>query len=185
MGLIHRHDPKGIDVGIIEVQKELFIELTNRGWTSYDSFDRAYRNKKGADKIPEVYTDNGEYKEVLINDTKTATSFFLADEKRTYDFEKCLYSQGISIIFQANTKKLYPNVKHQPDEELIDTIRQAIKKKYWENRLVQITTGFENVYNSLKLSYNNKDFADMGDFNIARFDFKMLYSNTNEVKFIK
>jgi len=183
--LFHRDDPKGIDLGIIEVQKELFIELSNRGWINYDSFDRAYRNKKGADKIPEVYTGKGEYKEVLIDDKKTVTSFFLADDKRTYDFKECLYSQGISIIFQANTKKLYPDVLHQPDEELIDTIRKAIKAKYWENRLVQITTGFEKVYDSLKLSYNNKDFADMGDFNIARFDFKMLYSNTNDVKFIK
>ena len=180
-----RKNPKGIDVGIVEVQRDLFVELIKQGWTNYESYDRAYRNRKGDDKIPEVYTSKGEYIEALINDKVTVSSFFLSDDKRTYDYEKFVWKQGISIVFQANTKKLYPDVLHQPDEELIDTIRKAIKAKYWENRLVQITTGFEKVYDSLKLSYNNKYFADMGDFNIARFDFKMLYSNTNDVKFIK
>lgn len=184
--MLHKRlDPKGIDFGIVELQRDLFIELTKRGWSDYESYDRAYRNKRGDDKIPEVYTVNNEYIECLITDKETVTSFFLSDEKRTYDYQKFIWKQGVSIIFQANTKKLYPAIKHQPDEEFIDDIRRAIKKKYWDNRMTEIITGFENVYNSLKLSYSKKDFADMGDFNIARVNFEMLYSNENEVKFIK
>lgn len=186
MGLFHRHDPKGIDYGIHELQKELFIELTkDAGWKDYDSYDRAYKNNKGSDKIPEVYIGKGEYKEVLYTDKETVTSFFLTDDKRTYDYEKYLWTQNVSIIFQANLSKLYPNVKHQADEEMIDTVRNAIKKKYWDNRLIEIITGIEKVYDSLKLSYDKKDFADMGNLGIARFNFKMFYSNEKHVQFIK
>jgi hypothetical protein len=185
MALFQRENPKGIDQGIDILQRDLFIELVKQGWTSYDSYDRAYRNTRGSDKIPEIYIGNNEYLEVLMNDKRTATSFFLSDDKRTYDYEKLLWTQNISMIFQCNISKLYPDVLHQPDEEMINTIRLAIKSKYWDNRLSEIITGFENVYDSLKLSYNKKDFTDMADFSIARFNFQMVYSNTEKIIFIK
>ena len=185
MALFQRENPKGIDAGIDILQRDLFVELVKQGWKNYDSYDRAYRNTKGADKIPEVYVGNNEYKEVLMDDRLIASSFFLTDDKRTYDYEKLLWTQDISIIFQCNIAKLYPNVVHQPDEEMINTIRLAIKAKYWDNRLEEIITGFEKVYDSLKISYSNKDFTDMADYSIARFNFKMVYSNTEKIIFIK
>ncbi len=184
--LFQREQPKGVDVGIHELQRDLFIELIkNFDWKDYDSFDRAYKNKRGEDKIPEAYIGKGEYKEVLYNDKKAVTSFFLVEDKRTYDYEKFLWTQNISMIFQVNLAKAFPKVKHQADEEMIDEIRNAIKNKYWDNRVTEIITGVEKVYDSLKLSYNKKDFADMGNYGIARFNFKMFYSNEKCVKFIK
>ncbi len=66
--LFQRDCPKGIDTGIHELQRDLFIELTKRGWERYDSYDRVYKNKRGEDKIPEAYVGKGEYEEVLFND---------------------------------------------------------------------------------------------------------------------
>jgi len=184
--LFQRTCPKGIDFGIHILQKELFIELTKLGWADYDSYDRAYRNKKGDDKLPEVYLKDGEYREVLFNDKETVTSFFLADEKRSFDIKENLFTQGISIIFQANLDKLLPNVTNRADEEMINQITQALKKKFWGNRLVEVITGYERVYDSLKVSYPNKEYDDMGSFCIARFNFKMLYLNEpNKIIFIK
>ena len=185
MALFQRDCPQGIDAGIDILQKDLFIALVKSNWTDYDSYDRAYRNIRGSDKIPEVYKGKGEYKEVLINDNETVTSFFLTDEKRTYDYEKYLWEQNISIIFQANLSKLYPNIVHRADEEMINTIRLAIKSKYWDNRVTEIITGFEKVYDSLKLSYDKKDFTDMGQYSIVRFNFKMTYSNSEKIIFLK
>ena len=183
--LFQRPDPKGIDFGIQKLQSDLFIELVKKGWADYDSYDRAYRNKKGDDKIPEAYLKNGNYKEMLFNDEETVTSFFLSDEKRTYDLDKVLWSQGVSIIFQANLAKLYPDIDHRGDEEMINQITLAIKKTFWDNRLTETITGFEKVYDSLKLSYNNKEFDDMGNFCIIRFNFKMIYSNTEKIIFLQ
>ena len=184
--LFQRENPQGIDFAIHDLQRELFIELIkNFDWRDYDSYDRAYKNSRGSDVIPEVYIGKGEYKEVLYNDKKAITSFFLVDDKRTYDYEKFLFTQNVSIIFQSNLSKLFPLVKHQPDEEMIDEIRRAIKKRYWENRLTEVITGVDKVYESLKLSYSKKDFADMYNYGIARFNFQMIYSNTEKIIFIK
>ena len=76
--LFQRENPKGIDAGIHELQRDLYMQLIKYGWTDYDSFDRVYKNRKGDDKIPEAYVGKGEYKEVLYNDKKQATSFFFS-----------------------------------------------------------------------------------------------------------
>ncbi len=68
---------------------------------------------------------------------------------------------------------------------MINEIRLAINKKFWDNRLTEIITGIEKVYDSLKVSYNKKDFSDMSDFCIVRFNFKMSYSNTEKIIFLK
>jgi len=183
--LVQRIDPRGIDFGIQQIQSELFSELIKRGWVDYHSFDRAYRNTKGADKIPEVYTKDGNYKEALYDDRKAVTSFFLSDEKRTYDYQQFMWTQNVSIIFQANLSKLFPTIKHRADEEMINQITLAMKAQKWDNRLIEIITGFEKVYDSLKLSYNNKEFNDMGNACIARFNFKMIFSNTDKIIFVK
>ncbi len=184
--LFQRDCPKGIDFGIHEFQRDLFVELTKRGWINYDSYDRVYKNKRGDEKIPEAYVGKGDYEEVLFNDKKTVTSFFIVDDKRTFDHDnKELIYQDVSIVFQGNVKKMYPRIEHRADEEMINEIRLAINKKFWDNRLTEIITGIEKVYDSLKVSYNKKDYNDMSDFCIVRFNFKMTYSNTEKIIFLK
>lgn len=180
MQLVHKENPVGVDAVIDKLQRDLFIELTVRfGWRDYDSYPRAYRNRKEGDTIPEVYTSNGDYKEVLFNDKETVTSFFLTDDKRTYEQGNSVFTQWVSIIFQANLAKLFPDIQHRADEEMIDNIFKALKNKNWEGKFVEVITGVDKVYESLKLSYDKKNFDDMGNFSIARFNFKMLYVNTN------
>lgn len=179
MGLVQRVNPVGIDKIIDELQSDLFIELTNNfGWTNYESFDRAYRNKKKEDTLAEVYLQNGEYKEVLFNDNQTVTSFFLADERRAFTASGSKFEQDVCVIFQANLKKLFPLLTNRGDEEMIDNIYKAIKNKHWDERLTEVITGVDRVYESLKISYNKKYFDDMSYFSIARFNFKLLYTNT-------
>lgn len=181
--LYQRANPKGVDFAIHELQRDLFSELVKLGWKEHDSYDRVYRNKKGDDKIPEAYIGNGEYTEVLLNDGETVTSFFLTGEKRAYDYTELIFTQDVSIIYQADLSKLLSDVNHRADEEMINQIITALNKKYWSNRLVEVITGFEKVYDSLKLSYDNKEFSDMSNFCIVRFNFKMLYSNTEKITF--
>lgn len=180
MGLNARINPQGVDVVIDRIQRDLFIELTKKfGWRDYDSYDRAYRNKKGNDKLPEVYTGNEEYKEVLFNDKQTVTSFWLVDEKRNYSATDFKFEQGISLIVQADLSKLFPSIKHRPDEELIDNVCKAIKNKFWQEKLIEIIQGVEQVYNTLKVDINEHSLNDMGSFSIVRFNFKVQYTNTN------
>lgn len=180
--LVEKNCPVGVDAVISKMQRDLFIELTkNFGWKNYESYHRAYKNKKGDDLLPEAYTEKGEYKEVLFDDTKTVTSFFLVDDQRTYDSTSFCYTQEISIIYQARLEKLFCEVKHRADEELIDNIRLAIKKKNWDVQLFEIITEVDKVYDSLKIGYDKKAFDNMGDFAMARFNFRVVYTNTEKV----
>lgn len=181
MGLISKECPVGLDAVIQVLQRDLFIDLTKRfGWRDYDSFPRIYLNKRGNDTIPETYLNSGEYKEVLFNDKKTANSFFLADDKRTYDPVKFIWRQDVALIVQANLDKLKPKVKGRADEEVINDIRLAIKKKIWEERLDSVITGVDKVYSSLKLSYDRKYFDNMSNFLIVRVNFNLIYTNTEK-----
>lgn len=178
MGLIHKHDPVGVDVVIDKLQRDLFLELTvNFGWRDYDSYPRAYRNKKNENVIPEVYVGKNEYKEVLFNDKETVTSFFLSGDKRVYSEKTFTFEQEIAWIYQANLSKLFPDVHHRADEEMINNVVLALEKKYWEQRFTEVITGVDNVYQSLKLNYDKKYYDDMSAFCVARFNFKLLYIN--------
>lgn len=181
--LILKPHAVGVDWIIDLMQRHLFLDLTKRfGWRAYKSYPRAYRNEKNGDKLPEVYFE-GEYKEVLFDDAYAVSSFFLTDEKRTFDNPSGLWTHGVSIIFQADLDKLYKDCKTckgRQDEKLIQEVREVIKTRGRDNRLEAIITGVENVYQSLKVSYNKKNFDDMNNFTMARFDFKMVYTNAEK-----
>ncbi len=180
MALFRRCDPDGVDKVIDSLQRDLFVELEkNFGWTKYDSYDRVYRNKKGSDIIPEAYIGKGEYVEVLLNDKINVTSFFLADEKRVYDYKKFVFTQTVSFIVQADLKKLFPDLKNRGDEKMIDDVWKAIGNIGWNSNTEEIVTGVEKVYDSLKLSYDKKYYDDMSRFSVARFNITMIYINNN------
>ncbi len=180
MALIVKNNPQGIDAVINQLQTDLYNQLTNKfGWSNYESYHRAYRNAKGGDKLPEVYIGADDYKEVLFDDKFTVTSFFLADDKRSQDSKNGVFTQGVSIIFQANLSELFPNVAHRADEELIQEVIKAAKSRGWESRMDEVITGVDNVYASLKIASDKKYLDDMSNFFMVRFNFKMLYSITN------
>lgn len=178
MPCLRKKNPVGLDLVIDKRQWQLFkiLELCD-GWRNYDSWARAYRNRKGDELLPEVVIGNGEYREVLFDDKETVNSFFLVGEKRLYNYENGTYEQDLSIIFQARLDKLYPKVCGQADEELINTVRIAIKKMFWDNRLVNIITGVDNVYSGLNVKYDKKYYDNMSGYCVVRFDFKVLYTN--------
>lgn len=177
----------GIDAVINELQRDLFLELTAKfGWRDYQSYYRVNRNRKGSDLIPEIYTGNGNYREVLFDDKCAVSSFFLVDLSRTYDPKKFVWAQDMSMIFQANLEKLFPDIKdYRPDEEMIDNIRLAIKKKFWGPRLKAVYTGIDKCYEGLKISGDRKYMDDMGKFAVCRFDFGMIYTDTIKTQPIK
>lgn len=183
--LIRKKCPEGIDVVIDKIQSDLFTQLIKYGWRDYRSYHRAYKNKNQKSVVPEVYDQRGEYIEVLFDDTFAVTSFFLAADKRNYDDTKFVFTQDVSMIFQANVKKLFPSILHRADEEMIDSIRRSINAKGWEAKFDAVTTGFEKVYADLKLDSEKAPLDDMGDFAIAKFDFKMIYTNTEKINALK
>ncbi len=176
MAVVRKTDPKGVDIGIDRMQTTLFDNLTSLGWTDYEVYPRAYKNYKGENKIPEIYVGNGEYREVLFDDTKNVTSFFLVDDNTNVEFQKL--TTDVSLIFQANLLFLYPSIGHRADEEMHVDIFNSVKNNSIGFNLTGITTGVRNVYSDLEIRGNIEDLVKLDDisyYHVAKLDFTVPY----------
>ena len=88
------------------------------------------------------------------------------------------------MIVQANLNNLFKGCG-RADEEMIDNVRRAIKRKLWDVYLEKIITGVDKVYDSLKIGYDKKYFDDISNFSIVRFNFKIYYTNTDKTQAIR
>ena len=178
MAIVTRVNPVGIDLEISKIQATLFNGLTGKGWTGYESYDRAYINPRSGGTIPEVYTGNKEYKEVLLDDTFTASSFFLVDPTRTES--EGLLTQTVSVIFQADIVKLFPAITHRADEEMHDDIVSSLNE--WEGYLSSIITGIAGVYSALDIPddyLNRVSKDDMSNYHVVKIDLEIPYAYCN------
>ncbi|OIQ22200.1 MAG: hypothetical protein BM557_02150 [Flavobacterium sp. MedPE-SWcel] len=103
----------GIDTAINKLQLAIDKKIS---WKDVDIFGRVYRNSSKNGKIaPEAYI-NGEYKDVLTNDKKTASIFFIDSEKEDTK-EGIRFVNSTKIVFMVDLKKAYPDYTHRCDME--------------------------------------------------------------------
>ena len=74
--LYTKEHPKGLDVLIQKLQTKIYKSLKT---DKIEGYGRVYLNDDNGKIVPEYYLDNGEYKEVLLNDRLTASFFFFED----------------------------------------------------------------------------------------------------------
>lgn len=178
MAIVGRVNPVGADRLISNIQDRIYGNLILKGWADYESYDRAYINNKGGGTIPEVYIGENEYKEVLMDDKFTASSFFLVDTTRS--FEEGNFSQTISIIFQADIVELYPTIAHRADEEMHNDIVGSLEE--YEGYLSNITTGVPGVYSALSIPDDYIDRVnndDMSNYHVVKIDLEIPYQYCN------
>lgn len=172
--------PVGIDLAIDNIQKTTYDFLTNsEGWTNYESYPRAYKNRRDKNIIPEIAIDQEEYIEVLYDDKFNVTSFFLVEDKSGADSNE-VFTGELSMIFQGDIQKLYGGVPHRADEEMHDSILKSLSGISVDAKLVQIVTGVKNVYEDLNITGVLRDgvnLDDMSNFHVVRvvLEFKYYY----------
>jgi GDSL-like Lipase/Acylhydrolase family len=180
MALITKTDPKGVDFVINAIQNYIYLNLIGAGWDVYECYPRANKNFKNEFVIPEISTDPENYKPVLFDDTKKATSFFLVDDKVLFNEEEQLIVQNVSIVFQVNLKELYPAITdHRSDEELHVLITSLLTDN--QDLFVDVLgydVGIRNVYSDLNISGINTDTErndDLGKFHVVKYNFTVTY----------
>lgn len=142
--LITKTNPKGIDLVLQQYQTVLHSYLLKK-WglegtpDQYESYGRAYRNRKANGYVAEIYTQTNEYKEVHHDDRLAALSFFgvseTAQDERT----------EVHLVFFVNLEKIKPLLTHRGDEEAhIDLIQFALKG-YQGFEFVSLEQWSENV----------------------------------------
>lgn len=174
MSKICKSTPDGIDVQIQRLQTYLYDKLTLEGWTDHDSYERAYKVKRGDKIIPMIYSGK-EYYDLLINDKADATSFFLVSD--TEDINDSLCKTTVSWIMQANLQNIYPTIAHRADEELRSDLKRLLKLNPYGFHLKKVTTGVDSVYDGLDINLKFSD--DMNQFHVVRFDLELNYVINN------
>ena len=162
MAIVRKTDPVGIDAVVNDLQ----TQLETLGWTTYDNYPRAYKNKTENGIIPERYTQDGNYLEVLFNDKLNASSFFLMDDTLNPTPFGQQIEGGLSIIFQVKLDKLKPLIAHRADEEIRNAVIIALRKNKYAWEFSSVVTGIDNVYAGFDLTQITYD--DTSYFHVFR-----------------
>lgn len=129
----------GIDFEIEKIKVQLENKLL---WTNKEVYGRVYKNipKKGKKPIPEVYVGNNEYKEVLTNDLKTATVFFVDDNEHKAIGKNEIEAE-LQIIFIVNLTDLKGNSERIDSEAQHDAMQ--ILKRIRQYEVSNLIIGLE------------------------------------------
>lgn len=105
----------GIDTQIKKVQNYLNNTLS---WTSPQIYGRIYRNQmlegEAVVNVPEVFVSDNEYKQIFVDDTKTAIIGFYVTNR---DVEP--YRATVDVIFTGNLDGIYGSSSLRLDEKAI------------------------------------------------------------------
>lgn len=166
--------PVGIDVVVDRLQQLIYDGVdwdTNpMATTTYDSYPRIYKNPVQGGDRPEYFIGDRDYKEVLLDDNFSGTSFFTVSDERNLDD---VWSAQLSIIFQLNLAELYPAIPHRADEEAHQTILNLLYDNIWNYEVSGLVVGVPNVYS--EFDFSQSIFDDMEKFHVFRINLNITY----------
>lgn len=146
--MIYRRTEKvGIDLPIDKISKRLYSVLSLQ-WSNIDVYGRVYRNPKDGKVVPEWYVSDGDYKEVLMDDSRGAIIFFDVDPK----IEMKTGSYGVAkvdIIVYTNLSKI-KNLSERLDHEVHKDLMSILKPKPYGFEIDKLYTTIEKVYSEFK-----------------------------------
>ncbi len=177
MGLITKASTVGIDTPIQQLQKFLFDTLIAEwGITAddWDSYGRVYRTQRADGFIPEAFTANKEYKEVLLNDKIAITSFFTVNE--TIAINEIDNTATVGILFFVNLPKL-SELTTRADEEIRADVQRILTRGIFGFTPTALVLGIANVFNDFSgwKNTNNINYRDMQPYHCFRFNNTLRY----------
>lgn len=176
MGYVVKQNPIGIDIVINDVIESMYDSLIDSGWTDYEAYHRVYKNAKDSSGnfIPEAFVadsvNQDDYREVLFDDNKRSTSFFLTGDATTR--ESGNYKVPMSVIFQVNCQELYDRLVGRADEEARNDAIVAIEKNSHGVNITSIETSIPVVYSEFVT--DNVTFTDMSPMHVFRINMDVL-----------
>lgn len=153
-------NPVGIDKPIKRLQKALYDKLEYS-----EGYGRIYKTEiDGRKEVPSYFLkDTQDYIEVLTDDSLVGSFFFVEYYRTKVNGPK--YETQVDIIFQANIERMYPNIKHRADEEMMEDVMSVLERfKFYEVtdvvKGINALTGFHHQlkdyqpYSYLKITGN-------------------------------
>lgn len=174
----------GLDIKIQNLQSNLYPKLQNL-WnvsdSTYDSFGRSYMNETKDGVIPEVYWGGSpEYREVLFDDTKAATSFFGVNPN--IKNVGATSTAQVFLIFMVSMPLLKPGVTDSYPDEIIHTdVQKLCYEGIFNFTKTGFVTGIKDVfkeYSGTRIKAGIK-YRDMAPMHCFRINFNVIY-NVND-----
>lgn len=141
-----KYRPVGIDVWIQDMQQDLYDYLQDV-WQltadEYNCYGRVYRNRKDSGYVPEVFTNNNDYKELLLDDSVTVHSFFGIGSNITIDNYKS-QTADVHLVFFINLAKIKPQMA-RADVEARRDVLEMLKYEMHQFIMKSEVTGVERV----------------------------------------
>jgi hypothetical protein len=166
--------PVGIDDRLLMFQ----TKLNNLSWTNTEVYGRLYITErvinKSEYKIAEAYDTAGEYKEIFIDDTKTAVFGFIVGD--TISSSVPGIKVPVKMICSCNIDALYGSVERK-DEETMLLVLKTVSSLLPGNEEKTINKKMADVFS--EISYEKFKFRDMQPWFNFSISFNLSYSNSN------
>jgi len=127
--LYTKTNPVGIDLQIQRAQTYLHDKLVTAFDCDIGAYGRAYSDKDNNSIKPRAYIGNGEYRELLTDDTINGLHFFfIENEESTIVSRSCMSDNEVDIIFIIDDlTKVKENIEHYADEEIKEEIKSYLR----------------------------------------------------------
>lgn len=173
-----KDDNVGIDTVIKKLQKGLYAHLDSE-WrlSTIDGYGRVYRNPRDGNVIPEFYINQGEYREVLMNDLVNTLFFFDVHPDATINNGNYGLSK-VDIIVFVDLKSVYGDF-YRKDEEARNTVISFFSKKPYNFETTRITHTIDKVYSEFKGIAEVLKNKDMSRYHHFKLSGNLSYNATN------
>jgi hypothetical protein len=177
--LILHPNPTGIDAAISKIQNALHGHLAPIWGSSYKCYGRCYRNRNDNGYIAENYEGEGEYKEVYLDDSLPAISFF--GQSSDIRKEGIMNVVDFHLAVFVNLDRVKPTATHRADEEARIDVQNALGKFMYGASVTSVELWLENVLREYPGSRREDRLkaADMHPWHCFRVNLRIAYRNTN------
>src|SRR3972149_1217820 len=131
----------GLDAKINLIQRMLEKKLSLK-WGSLEIYGIIQENIKNGNLIPEVYTENGEYKELFFDDKVPAQICFRVLSRTVNNSS---YTASVDVIFNTTLYGIHPNDNRETEKAMLEAYNVLLKCGY-VNTISGIKEGISNVY---------------------------------------
>ena len=179
MALNEKNTPVGLDLEMHKIQTLVYTYLTTNScvkgdYSNYESYNRVYKNETKDGVVAETFLTGNDYKDVFLNDNVGVSSFFIANDDEDH-ITPTRKQRTISLIFQINLSKVYPNIPHRADEEFHNEVSNALAGLKKPSIKLGAKVGINNVYSEFEVQKLKDKFHDMQPYHVFRQDFEVQY----------
>lgn len=170
--------PKGIDIWIQNLQKELYSYVLDQWCLSdkdYDCYGRVYRNRANKQYKPEAFAGNKDYNEVFLNDKVSVLSFFgMGNNIVVNDYKS--KTADVHVVFFVNLDKVYAGTQHRADSEVREDIFHFLREEIYQFIVKSEVLGVDRVLEEYPgLKEQEQIFFDQHPWHCFRFNMQCTY----------